>query len=85
MPYSVKALAERWQCSPRHIYDLIDAGKLSTFSIGSKRGTRISDAEVERWESGEKRHTETETSSSGSREDGGLPIGAIRALASVRG
>ncbi len=53
MAYSVKALADRWDCSQRHIYKLIDSGRLRSFSIGSSRkGTRISDEEVVRWETG---------------------------------
>ena len=49
-PYSVATLAERWGCSRRHIYNLIERGELHIFRAG---GTlrRISAAEVARWES----------------------------------
>ena len=47
--WSVKKLAERWDCSPRHVYNLIDAGKLRAFSIG-ERSLRITDEERARWE-----------------------------------
>jgi len=53
MAYSVKSLASRWDCSQRHIYKLIESGRLRSFSIAdSRKGTRISDEEVSRWESG---------------------------------
>lgn len=73
MAYSVKRLAERWECSERHIYNMIASGHLSTFSIGTKRGTRISDEEVTKWESSQKSHTGTGTPSLESLPDGTLP------------
>ena len=48
--WSVKRLAEAWDCSPRHIYDLIDDGRLKAFSIGS-RTMRITDEEKRKCES----------------------------------
>ena len=60
MAYSVKRLAEKWECSERHIYNLIASGHLESFSIGTRRGTRISDEEVSKWESKQKCLTETE-------------------------
>lgn len=46
-----KSLAERWDCSERHIYNMIDRGELQAFRAGG-RLIRITGAEVERWESG---------------------------------
>ncbi|MGH6689753.1 MAG: helix-turn-helix domain-containing protein [Gammaproteobacteria bacterium] len=33
-PLTTRQLAERWQCSDRHLRDLIDAGKLPAFRVG---------------------------------------------------
>lgn len=46
-PYSVARLAERWECSERLIYKLIERGDLQCFRPGSL--IRISAAEVERF------------------------------------
>lgn len=50
-PYSVRQLAERWGCSDKHIYNLINRGELPTFRAG---GTllRIAAGVVAAWESG---------------------------------
>jgi len=48
--WSVKRLAEAWDCSPRHIYDLIDEKKLKAFALGP-RTLRITDEEKRRCES----------------------------------
>lgn len=50
-PYSVRQLAERWGCSEKHIYNLINRGELPTFRAG---GTllRIAAGVVATWESG---------------------------------
>lgn len=81
--YSVKRLSQLWDCSPKHIYNLIDEGKLRAFSIG-RRGLRVSVDEVERWEreNGLSR-TETAITSSADEATGGLPTYAMKALASV--
>jgi len=50
-PYSVASLAERWDCSRRHIMDLIHGGDLPAFRLGSKM-YRIRARDVEAWESG---------------------------------
>lgn len=59
--YTVKRLATDWGCSARTIYSLIDAGDLVAFSIG-KRGLRISEDEVQRWQNANSRRTKTENS-----------------------
>lgn len=48
--WSVRRLAAAWDCSPRHIYDLIDSGQLKAFAIG-ERSLRITDEEKRRCES----------------------------------
>lgn len=48
-PYSVATLAERWECSRRHIMDMINAGDLRHFRLGAKL-LRIPAGEVQRWE-----------------------------------
>lgn len=87
MPYTVKTLAKRWSCSDKHVYNLIAGGQLKSFAIGLKRGTRISDAEVQRWEEKEKSHIGMGTLASENQTDGGLPASSMRALtsANVRG
>lgn len=49
-PYSVRTLAERWQCSPSMIRKLIKQGKLGHFRIGEL--IRIPRAAVEEYENG---------------------------------
>ncbi|KFL25008.1 hypothetical protein JP74_21860 [Devosia sp. 17-2-E-8] len=43
-PFTVEALAERWECSGQHIRDLVAQGKLGAFRVG--RLIRIPVAEV---------------------------------------
>ncbi|CCB64421.1 conserved protein of unknown function [Hyphomicrobium sp. MC1] len=90
MAYTVKALAEHWSCSPKHVYNLIDAGQLHPFYIGKRRGTRISEGEVERWEKSQSNLTQTTASPSDGNptprnEFGGLRNGMMRSLASGGG
>jgi excisionase family DNA binding protein len=33
-PFTTRQLADRWQCSERHLRDLIGAGKLPAFRVG---------------------------------------------------
>jgi predicted DNA-binding protein YlxM (UPF0122 family) len=73
MAYSVKSLADKWEVTEQHLYDMIRRGDLATFKIGLKRGLRISDEEVQRWESGAKSLTETQTSPSDALTAGTLP------------
>lgn len=47
-PYTVERLAQHWECSADHIYDLVQEGKLRHFRVG--RLIRIPRAEVERVE-----------------------------------
>ena len=49
-PFTPKTLAERWACSPGHIYNMIATRKLQSFRVGSL--VRISVEEVLRWENG---------------------------------
>jgi len=51
-PFTPKTLAERWDCSPGHIYNMIATGKLHSFRVGG-RLVRISVEEVLRWENGQ--------------------------------
>lgn len=84
MAYSVKALAEKWECSPKHIYNLIHRGHLKSFSIGLRRGTRITDKEVERWEESGENLAGAEMAASEGKKDYELPTNAISALARIR-
>ena len=49
-PFTVAALALRWECSPDFVYDQIRQGRLNAIRLGGKL-LRISVDEVERWES----------------------------------
>ena len=51
-PLTPEMLAERWDCAPRHVRDLIKAGKLRAFWIGN-RLPRIPFDAVEEFERGE--------------------------------
>lgn len=48
-PYTVPALADRWQCSKDFVYSLIRNGELNAFRLGGKL-LRIAAKEVERFE-----------------------------------
>ena len=48
--YTVAQLAEHWQCSEAHLYNLIKRGELEAFKVG--RSTRIAVDEVARIENG---------------------------------
>jgi|GEM_PF-3289681 len=45
----VSQAAERLNCSRRHVYYLIDDGKLPFLSIGEKKGYRIPEDALERF------------------------------------
>lgn len=46
--YSPRTLANRWGCSPRHVYKLIEAGALHSFRLGKL--IRVAAGEVARIE-----------------------------------
>lgn len=48
-PFTIEALAERWECNHQVIRKLIDKGDLKSFRVGAKL-IRISTDEVERYE-----------------------------------
>lgn len=50
-PYTIKALAQRWQVHYSTIYRLIQSGKLKTFKVGDQ--VRITAEEVRRFENNE--------------------------------
>ena len=68
-PFTPAALAERWDCSEKHVRSLIRKGALSAFQVGSL--WRIPYSEVERYE--------CSGSNSNSTEAGSTPIGAMAA------
>lgn len=74
-PLTVAQLAERWSCSRRHIYNLIERGELHIFRAG---GTlrRISAREIARWESGGS-HTESDHTGSDTSTDKPSPHGEM--------
>ncbi|AUN31998.1 hypothetical protein C0V82_16345 [Niveispirillum cyanobacteriorum] len=47
-PFTPDTLAERWECSPRHIRDMINRGQLPAFRLGKL--VRISAESVQRIE-----------------------------------
>jgi excisionase family DNA binding protein len=52
-PYTVKSLAERWDCSRDVVYDMLTGGRLQGFKLGGMKSSwRIAAAEVQRFESG---------------------------------
>jgi excisionase family DNA binding protein len=84
--YTVKTLAAHWDCSPRHIYTLIETGQIRAFRIG-KRGLRITPDEVLRWE--QTSAVEADQPLSDRQQQPGavstLPAGAHAALLATRG
>ena len=84
--YTAKSLAAHWSCSVRQIYDLIEEGELTAFGIG-KRGLRITEEEVRRWEGRDARtnRIELENTPSDGVVTSPLPISAIRSLVAVKG
>ena len=49
--YIPETLADRWQCSPRHIRNMIRDGRLPSFRLGGKL-LRIRARDVEEFENG---------------------------------
>ena len=47
--YTPAMLAERWECSERHIRNMVETGELPAFRLGGKL-LRIRGADVERFE-----------------------------------
>ncbi|NOU05318.1 MAG: hypothetical protein HOO99_03965 [Hyphomicrobiaceae bacterium] len=95
--YTVARLAAEWGCSRMHIYNLIDVGKLKSFSISqddsavnkngvpSRKGTRILEQEVKRWEDEQRRTaTASETLSSDDTRASGSQISKLAKSGSVR-
>jgi excisionase family DNA binding protein len=82
--FSVKTLAERWDCSTRLIYQLIDDGELKAFPLG-KRGLRICADEVNRCESLIAKSSNIEDSDSADEATPTLPTTAMKtAVADAR-
>ena len=75
--WSVKRLAQDWDCSASAIYKMIDDGTLRVFHIG-KRGIRISNEEKRRCEDASQNHTATETSPSETERARPLPTTAMK-------
>lgn len=80
--WSVKKLAIAWDCSQRHIYDLIDAGQLKAFSIG-ERTLRITDEEKRRCESRPAKSIDEETLPSDGGERLQSQIIAMKAVSAI--
>ena len=78
--WSVRRLAEAWDCTPSAIYDMVKAGRLATFTIGL-RGIRITDEEKRRCESSNPKPIATEDVPSVSGAPIGLPTSQMKAVA----
>lgn len=77
---TVARVAERWQTSEAQVYQLIKSGSLKSFKIGT-RGIRVSESELQRWESGENSGATNGTvSRSNGEKKYPLPAGAMKAL-----
>jgi excisionase family DNA binding protein len=74
-PYTPDSLAERWECSERHIRALVKKGELTCFRVGKL--IRISVSEVERYERGDFEFSGGNTALSG-------PMGTPAAPASAQ-
>lgn len=80
--YSVRRLAEEWDCPPKTIYNMIERGELRYFLLGEKSGYRIPAEEVDRWEREKLSRTPTETVGLGGEPDDTLSSSGMRALVS---
>ncbi len=80
--WSVKRLAEEWDCSTRHIYDMIDTGRLKSFALG-ERSLRITDEEKRRCEQPSSATVEEQSASVGAEKQRALTtiLQAVRAVA----
>lgn len=81
--YTVQDLAAAWSCSTGQVYALIRRGELRAFRIGRRRGLRITQGEVDRWEEeSAKRLVESEELSSETDTpfSGTSPVGLSRSL-----
>lgn len=78
--FTPATLAARWGCSRRHVYALIDAGKIEAFRLGARRGVRIRAEVVETWEknggSTALGRTGSGNSTGGPSSGGGTPKGS---------
>ena len=52
--FTVNALADRWECDPRVVSDMIKDGRLKTFTVGTRE--RVTMTEVKRIEGEEGNH-----------------------------
>lgn len=81
--YSVRRLAEEWDCPHKTIYNMIKRGELRYFLLGEKSGYRIPVEEVERCERERSlSRTPTETVGLGGEPDDTLSSSGMRALVS---
>lgn len=80
--WSVKRLAGAWDCSPRHIYDMIEDGRLKAFGLGA-RSLRITDEEKRRCESEHVTSIEEEMSPSDGEEKLQLQTIAMKAVSAA--
>lgn len=46
---NIDQVRERLNCSRSHVYNLIQAGKIDAFRLGSRNGLRVRDSEVRRF------------------------------------
>jgi len=75
--YSVKTLAGMLDCSPRHVYDLIESGQIRAFRLG-KRALRVTEGELQRWlEDGQTQSTESASAGATAKP---LPISAMKII-----
>lgn len=80
--YTAQTLATELSCSLRHVYNMIESGEIAAFSVGTKRGFRITPDEVERWRESKKvKPTESTISSSeDEKTEKPLPTFAMKAI-----
>lgn len=78
-PYTPETLAEHWDCSPRHIRNMIREGELPAFRLGGKL-LRIRPEDVEAYECqqiGASSDTEASTASPGPTQSAPQDDGVI--------
>jgi excisionase family DNA binding protein len=78
-PFTVRTLAERWECSEQHVRNLIHRGDLQVFRLGGKL-LRIAGEEVARWENSGLAATAASSASSSKATDNADAIRSARLI-----
>lgn len=75
LPFTPTTLAERWQCSERHVYNMIERGELPSFRLGGKLlRIRAEDVEAIECQAGGSQGSTANTASPGTTTPGSAAV-----------